>query len=242
MSQPIAFFDLETTGVDKQNDRIVEIAIIRFDGEKRYEYTTLVNPGMPIPVGASDVHGITDEAVKDCPTFAGIARKVHNILNGCVLAGFNSNIFDIPFIVNELSRNGYHLALQDVPFIDVCNIFKRREERTLSAAVKFYLNKEHEGAHGALADVQATIDVFEAQKVAYDDLPADVTELSKYCNYDKDRADIAGCFSIENGEYMMNFGKHKGSKAADCISYLSWMANQDFAVDTKSIINKILNK
>jgi DNA polymerase-3 subunit epsilon len=240
--KPIAFFDLETTGGDKQNDRIVEIAIIRFDGDKRFEYTSLVNPCIPIPATASEVHGITDDKVKDSPTFASIARKVHNILNGCVLAGFNSNIFDIPFIVNELHRSGYSLDLEGMPFVDVCNIFKRREERTLSAAVKFYLNKEHEGAHGALADVQATIDVFESQMERYTDLPEDISELSKYCNYDKERADIAGCFSLENGEYVLNFGKHKGARAADCISYLNWMANQDFMPDTKSIINKIISK
>lgn len=241
--KPIAFFDLETTGVDKSKDRIVEIAIVRFDGGNRYELTTLINPEIPIPKEASEVHGITDQTVMGAPTLAQKAKLIHNVLSGCVLAGFNSNSFDIPLLVNELHRVGYELDLEGIEFLDVCNIFKRKEERTLTAAVKFYCGKEHEDAHGALADVNATIEVFEAMKGKYKDLPASLEELNLYCNYDNVRCDISGCFAIDKeGDYILNFGKHKGSKAKDCRSYLSWMQGQDFMPDTKKIISKILAK
>lgn len=235
IEKPKAWFDLETTGVDKTKDRIIEIAIIRFDGDKRFEYTAVVNPGIPIPQSASDVHGFTDEMVADKPLFESIAKKVHNILSGCDLYGYNSNAFDIPFIVNELDRCGYVLELDGINFIDPCIIFKRKEERTLTAALKFYCDKEHDGAHGALADVQASIDVYEAQLKHYDDLPED---LNLYCNYDKKRCDISGNFALnENDEYIFNFGKHKGAKLSDQKSYLQWMYGQDFASDTKKIIS-----
>lgn len=236
--RPYLFFDLETTGVDKSNDRIVEIAIVRFDGEKRFEFETLVNPGVPIPKEASDIHGITDEKVKDSPTFAKLAKKIHNIFSGCDIYGYNSNSFDIPFLVCELNRYGFYLNLDDVEFIDPCVIFKRKEERTLTAALQFYCQKQHDGAHGAMSDVLATIEVLEAQKKHYSDLPDD---LNLYCNYDKPRADISGIFAIDkDGEFILNFGKHKGQKAKDCISYLQWMYNQDFMHDTKSIISKFI--
>ncbi len=237
MSKPKLFFDLETTGVDKATDKIVEIAIVRFDGDKRFEFQAYVNPTIPIPASSTEVHGITDEMVKDKPTFAQLAKKIHNIFNGCDIYGYNSNSFDIPFIVNELFNAGYTLDLDGVNFIDPCVIFKRKEERTLTAALKFYCNREHDGAHGAMADVLATIDVLEAQQKHYTDLPED---LNLYCNYDKPRADISGNFTIVNDDYVLNFGKHKGARAADCISYLQWMAKQDFMPDTKSIINKFI--
>ena len=233
--KPYLFFDLETTGVDKQTDRIVEIAIIRFDGEKRYEYQTYINPEIPIPAAATEIHSITDEMVKDKPTFAKAAKLIHNIFTGCDIYGYNSNSFDVPFLANELHCAGYVLNLDGVSFIDPFVIFKRKEERTLSAALKFYCGKEHDGAHGAMSDVKATIEVLEAQKKHYADLPND---LNLYCNYDKARADISGNFNFdEQGDYILNFGKHKGQKAKNCISYLQWMNNQAFLPDTKKIIS-----
>ncbi len=241
--RPRIFFDLETTGTDKANDRIVEIALIRLDGEfdTRYEFQSYINPTIPIPPGATEVHGITDEMVKDKPTFAQLAKKLHNIFSGCDIYGYNSNTFDIPLFVTELNRCGYTLDLESVLFIDACVIFKRKEERTLTVAMKFYCGKDHAGAHGAMADVLATIEVLDMQQSRYDDLPTELTELALYCNYDKPRADISGNFAIDaDGEYILNFGKEKGKKAKDVISYLQWMNKQDFMPDTKAIISKFI--
>lgn len=242
-NKPRLFFDLETTGIDKINDRIVEIAIIRFDGEKKFEFQSYINPGIPIPAGATEVHGITDEMVADKPTFEQLAKKLHNIFNGCDLYGYNSNSFDIPFIVNQFHKAGYELNLDDVLFIDACVIFKRQYERTLSAAFKHYTGDEHTGAHGALSDVEATIAVLDKQRdMHFNDVGMLLEEdLALYCNYDKPRADISGNFAFDaSGDYILNFGKHKGQKAKDCISYLSWMYGQDFMPDTKAIIKKFI--
>lgn len=240
MSKPKLFFDLETTGVDKAVDKIVEIAIIRFDGDKRYEFQTYINPEIPIPASATEVHGITNEMVADKPTISQLAKKLHNIFNGCDLYGYNSNSFDIPFLALQLEKSGYPLDLSEVLFIDACVIFKRQYERTLTAALKEYCNEEHTGAHGAMSDVEATIKVLEAQKAKHFDANLADADLALYCNYDKPRADISGNFAIVDGEYVLNFGKHKGARAADCKPYLQWMNGQDFMSDTKAIIAKFL--
>jgi len=242
--RPRIFFDLETTGTDKANDRIVEIALIRMDEkgfEGRYEFQSYINPTIPIPPGATEVHGITDEMVKDKPTFAQLAKKLHYLFSGCDIYGYNSNSFDIPLFVTELNRCGFTLDLESVLFIDACVIFKRKEERTLTAAMKFYCGKDHEGAHGAMADVLATIDVLNAQEKHYNDMPNTLTELALYCNYDKERCDISGCFVIDaDGDHILAFGKHKGLKAKNCKPYLNWMNGQDFMPDTKAIIQKFI--
>lgn len=240
--KPRIFFDTETTGTDKANDRIVEIALIRFDGDQRYEFQSYINPGIPIPAGGTEIHGITDEMVKDKPTFAQLAKKLHNIFSGCDIYGYNSNSFDIPLLVAELNRCGFTLELEGILFIDPCVIFKRKEERTLTAAMKFYCDKDHEGAHGAMADVLATIEVLKAQLTHYDGLKeVPEAELALYCNYDKPRADISGNFAYDaDGDLILNFGKEKGKKAKDCLSYLQWMAKQDFMPDTKAIIQQFI--
>ena len=243
MSKPIVFFDLETTGVDKMNDRIVEIAIVKLnvDGSKE-EFHSLINPGIPIPEGASEIHGITDEKVAEAPTLKTMLPMIIGKFEGADVGGFNSNSYDIPLLYVEMLRNGYTWNLDGVLFIDACNIFRRKEERTLTAAVKFYCGKDHEDAHGAMADVLATIEVFKEQRKRYEDLGTlNRSELALYCNYDSQRADLAGNFSIDtDGDYALAFGKHKGQKAKNCISYLQWMLGQDFMPDTKAIINKIL--
>lgn len=225
--------------------RIVELALIKvFPDGSRSQFESLVNPAIPIPPEASAIHGITDEKVKDAPTLKDLLPKIVPLIEGADIAGFNSNNYDIPLLYNEFNRNGYTWNLEDVAFVDVRNIFVRKEERTLSAAVQFYLNREHEGAHGALADINATIDVFVEQLQRYEDISSfDRQQLNLYCNYDRPRADLAGCFTIdENGEYIINFGKkHKGQKAKDCRDYLNWMLSQDFMPDTKAIINKIIS-
>lgn len=234
--------DFETTGVDIKNDRIVELCMVKVleDGERIVKHS-LINPTIPIPQAASDVHGITDDKVKDAPTFKQLSKGIYEFIRDCDIAGYNSNFFDVPLLYIELCRAGIEWDYSKCSFIDVCSIFKRKEERTLSAAVKFYLDKEHDDAHGAKADVLATIDVLGAQMKAYSDLPSDIVGLSRYCNYDKDFCDIGGCFTKdENGNYILNFGKHKGKKAEDVKDYLQWMLNSDFLPDAKKIINTIL--
>lgn len=241
--KPIAFFDLETTGTDKMKDRIVEIAIVRLNGDgSKEQFHSLINPEMPIPAAASEVHGITDEKVADAPTLKTILPMITGKMEDADVGGYNSNMFDIPLLYVEMLRCGYTWNLDGVLFIDACNIFKRKEERTLSAAVKFYLDKDHEDAHGALADVLATIDVFKAQRNKYEDVgKLNRQELSLYCNYDNPRADLSGNFAVDaNGDYILNFGKHKGKRAKDCTDYLLWMMGQDFMPDTKAIISKIV--
>jgi DNA polymerase-3 subunit epsilon len=240
--RPICFFDLETTGTDKMNDRIVEIAIVEWDGAVKNKFHSYVNPGMPIPAAATEVHGITDEIVSSCPTFKDMAEQVFSFIVGCDLGGFNSNSFDIPMLYVELNRAGFELDLKEINFIDACNIFKRKEERTLSAASKFYTGDPHENAHSAMDDVLATINVFNAQLERYPELKElSMGDLSLYCNYDRPRCDLAGNFQIDgDGDYIFTFGKHKGVKAKHQPDYLLWMLRQDFLPDTKQIIQSLL--
>jgi DNA polymerase III subunit epsilon len=240
--KPICFFDLETTGTDKMNDRIIEIAMVEWDGQVKSKFHSFVNPGIPIPAAATAVHGFTDAMVASAPTFETIASVVYDFIVHCDLGGFNSNIFDIPLLYVELSRVGYKLDLTGVNFIDSCTIFKRKEERTLSAAALFYTGDSHDYAHSAMDDVLATINVYKAQMERYPDLvdksPAD---LSLYCNYDKPRCDLAGNFQADvDGDYIFSFGKHKGLKAKNHHDYLMWMMRQDFLPDTKQIISSLL--
>lgn len=242
--RPICFLDLETTGVNPQKDRIVEIAIVKCDIDLLgyEEKVKRVNPEMKIPQSASDVHGITDEMVKDEPGFKAFARGIFDFISGCDIAGYNSNNYDVPMLYAEFLRAGITWDYSGVNFIDVCNIFKIKEARTLSAAVKFYLNQTHEGAHGALADVHATIDVFQTQLVQYELEKMTPHELALFSNYDKTILDISGKFTTDNdGDIIFNFGQHKGKKAKSELSYLDWMMNKgDFTEDTKMIIRKIL--
>ncbi len=241
MPHPVCYFDLETTGVDKTKDRIVEIAIIKITDGVEEEFHSLVNPEIPIPPEASAVHGITDEAVANAPKLIEIAPKIIQLISGSDLAGFNSNSFDIPLLINELSRVGQTVELRDAVFYDAFKIYIRKETRTLTDAVKFYLGKDHTGAHGALADVRATMEVFHAQTERYDDLPKTRTELALYCNNDRKRADLSGRFAIDNdGDYVFAFGAHKNKKAKDERDYLKWMLSRDFNADTKELIRFIL--
>lgn len=240
--KPICFFDLETTGTDRMNDRIVEIAMIEWDGSVKNKFHSYINPGMPIPAAATEVHGITDEMVSSCRTFKEIAEQVFDFIIGCDLGGFNSNSFDIPMLYIELNRAGFELDLKNINFIDACNIFKRKEERTLSSASLFYTGSAHDDAHSALNDVMATINVYNAQLERYPDLKEKtISELSLYCNYDRPRCDMSGNFQLDaEGDYILTFGKHKGQKAKKVKDYLLWMMGQDFLPDTKAIIQSIL--
>lgn len=237
----ILFFDLETTGVDTKTDRIVEICMILKDMEtgSTQTYKTLVNPTIPIPAGASDVHGITDEKVKDAPKFSEIAETVHKALGKRALCGFNSNAFDVPFLFNELERAGIKWDWKAHKLIDAGNIFKKREPRTLSAASIFYTGSDHTNAHEAESDVICTINVLESQMNRYG-IPLDQLEeeslmggkpvdINRYFVYD------------ENEEIIINFGKHKGQKAKDQKSYLSWMLSSNFPSDTHEVCRQFIS-
>lgn len=242
-ARPIAFFDIEATGLDTTKDRIVELAIcILHPDYTRETFCWLVNPEMPIPAKSSKIHGIYDHDVADAPTFKQLAKAIWSILQNRDLGGFNSNRFDIPMLYNEFIRTGITMNYDNTKFVDAGTIFKRQEERTLSAAVQFYLGYELTDAHTAAADIEATVDVFEAMLQRYNDLPSDMDRMHFYCNYDKPVLDLSGKFTIDDeGDIIFNFGSKKGDKAKFDLGYVQWMYSKDFASDTMRICEKLLS-
>ena len=243
LKRPIVFFDTETTGVDVETDRIVEIAVCKImpDGNKLIK-TQLFNPEMPIPSAASDVHGITDEMVKDAPTFKQKAKGIHDFIEGCDLAGYNSNVFDIPLLYNEFTRSGIDWDYSKVHFIDVFNIYKINHPRTLSEVYRKYTGNILNDAHSAEADILATVEIFEHQLNVHE-LPYSVPELALYSNYDKPVIDLAGKFTTdENGVILLNFGKSKGQPAHKNIDFLQWMLKGNFSNDTLKIARRIISE
>ncbi|MBR5802391.1 MAG: 3'-5' exonuclease, partial [Alistipes sp.] len=211
LKRPIVFFDLETTGVDTAKDRIVEISMVKVmpDGEEIIK-TRRINPQMHIPEDATAVHGITDEDVKDAPTFAQIAKSLYQFIEGCDFGGFNSNRFDLPMLVEEFLRAGVDVDFKKRKFIDVQNIFHKMEQRTLVAAYKFYCDKELDGAHSAEADTKATYEVLKAQLDRYHELQNDLAALAEFSTRGE-TADYAGRIIYnEKGEEVFKFGKYKG--------------------------------
>lgn len=244
LTKPLVSFDIESTGLDTQNDRIVELCMIKIETNKeRIVKTKRFNPEIPIPKQASDVHGITYEMVANEPTFRQMAKGIYEFIQGADILGYNSNSFDVPMLNAEFERAGIIWDYSDTNFYDAGNIFKRQEQRTLEAALMFYCGRELEGAHGAQADTEATIDVFFNQIEKYKDLPDTNKELSLYCNYDKEILDLSGKFSLnEDGKIILNFGQKKGELAKDNISYIQWMYYKaSFANDTRRICEQILN-
>ena len=240
--RPIIFFDLETTGTDVMTDRIVEMSFIKIleDGTRK-EASTRIKPLIPIPAGATAVHGISDADVANAPKFKDVAKKLLKFLIGCDIAGFNSNRFDVPLLYTEFLRVKLKWDLNGINLIDVGNLFKIQEPRTLEAAYRYYLGKDIAAAHTADADTQATIEVFEAMKAKYDNIPTSREELSIYTNYGRKRLGISGHFAYnEEEQIILNFGKHKEELAIDNREYLIWMLNAEFPYDTREIIEKIL--
>ena len=244
LKRPIIFFDLETTGVDTTRDRIVEISMVKVmpDGEE-IRKTRRLNPGMHIPAEATDGHGIHGEAVKGCPTFAQAAKSLEQFIRGCDFGGFNSNRFDLPVLVEEFLRAGVDVDFKRRKFIDVQNIFHKKEQRTLVAAYKFYCDKELDDAHSAEADTLATYEVLQAQLDRYPDLRNDVDALAEY-SARGECADYAGRILYnERGEEVFGFGKYKGRSVAEIFriepSYYAWMMNGDFPLYTKKVITEI---
>lgn len=245
LTRPLIIFDFETTGVDTSKDRIVELAMLKIHPGGSTESKELkLNPTIPIPKGASDVHGILDEHVKGCPTFKQIAKGLLAFIFGSDLGTFNGNKFDIPLLHSELDRAGIEWDFKVHRFIDASVIFRRFEKRSLEAALMFYCNKELEGAHGAMADTVATLDVLIAQAKRYkDEFPKDFDELHLFCNYDKEIIDLRGCFEMDDdGDLVLTFGKHKGVASKEVPnSYWNWMLTSDFGNDTKLIVKQIIS-
>ena len=244
LKRPLVFFDLETTGVDTAKDRIVEISMVKVmpDGEEIVR-TRLINPQMHIPEDATAVHGITDEDVKDQPTFAQIAKSLSQFIEGCDFGGFNSNRFDLPMLVEEFLRAGVDVDFKNRKFIDVQNIFHKMEQRTLVAAYKFYCNKDLTDAHSAEADTRATYEVLKAQLDRYSELQNDVAALAEFSSRGE-TVDYAGRIVYnDKGEEVFNFGKYKGVKVSEGFqrepSYYDWMMNGDFPLYTKKVITEI---
>tara|TARA_B100001094_G_scaffold221353_1_gene215414 strand:- start:16696 stop:17469 length:774 start_codon:yes stop_codon:yes gene_type:complete len=244
ISKPICFFDLETTGVNVSSDRIVEISILKvFPNGNKESKTWLVNPEIPIPLEASNIHGITNEKVKNEPNFKIIAPHVKSMINNCDLAGFNSNKFDIPLLAEELLRSKIDFSLENILTIDVQNIFHKMEQRTLSAAYKFYCGKSLENAHSSKADTLATFEVLESQIEKYDDLQGNVNFLSDFSRRGKN-VDLAGFIKYNKDEVpCFSFGKHK-DKTVDYVlenesGYFGWLLNADFPIYTKKVLTKL---
>ena len=254
LKNPLLFFDIESTGLNVASDRIVEISIVKVspggpgqpnDVEVK---TRRINPTIPITPGAQAVHGISDEDVKDCPTFKQVAKSLAQLMEGCDIAGYNSLKFDIPMLAEEFLRAGVDFDFRKRKLVDVQNIFHKKEQRTLKAAYKFYCGQNLDNAHSAEADTMATYEVLEAQLDRYahdeeDPLQNDVAYLAKYSCQNR-FVDYAGRIVLgDDDEPVFNFGKHRGRRVVDVLvkepSYYSWMMDGDFTLDTKQQLTKI---
>jgi DNA polymerase-3 subunit epsilon len=247
--KPLAFFDLETTGLNISKDKIIEIGILKVYPDQREErYIKRINPGIPIPAESQAIHGISDADVKDCPTFAQLAEEIKNFIGEADLAGYNSNKFDIPFLLEEFLRLGIELEMENRKFVDVQTIFHKMEQRTLSAAYKFYCSKEIENAHSAEADIVATFEVLKAQLDKYADLKNDIAYLSEFTSTDKaKKIDFVGRLALnDKGEICYNFGKHAGKSIKEVLTtepgYHRWILDNEFPLYTKSLVKKETDK
>ncbi len=245
LERPIVFFDLETTGVDIVKDRIVEICLLKiFPNGNEESKVMRINPGMHIPEEASNVHGIFDTDVADCPKFSDVAAGIWDFIKECDLGGFNSNHFDIPMLAEEFLRVGLNVDLNNCRRVDVQNIYHKLERRTLVAAYQFYCNKDLENAHSALADTKATYEVLCAQLDHYPEiLQNDIDFLAEYSQRDRN-VDFAGrIVRNEQGVEMFNFGKYKGKPVSEVLhrdpGYYSWMMQGDFSRNTKQVLTEI---
>ena len=244
LSKPICFFDLETTGISITSDRIVEISILKVHPDGNEESKTWrVNPEMAIPKEVTAIHGITDADVADKPTFKELAKEVHNMIKDSDLGGFNSNRFDIPLLAEEMLRADVDFDMKNRVSVDVQTIFHKMEQRTLTAAYKFYCDKNLEGAHGAEADTNATYEVLKAQLARYEELENDSKFLAEFSSRKK-FADFAGFITYnKKDEECFSFGKHKGKRVVDILEdepgYFGWLLNADFPLYTKKVLTAI---
>jgi len=241
LKRPIAFFDLETTGTDPREDRIVEISVLKIspDGSREVK-TRRIDPGIPIPPASTEIHGIRDEDVADEPTFAQVAKSLHAYLDECDLAGYGIVRFDVPLLVAEFDRAGLAFDIRERAIVDALTIFHQRERRDLDAALQFYCGESLEGAHSAEADILATYKVLEGQLERYDDLPATPEELDEIVNPGRgDWVDAQGKLVWKDGEIAFNFGKHRGQLVREVArtapDYLGWLLEKDFGDDVKEV-------
>jgi DNA polymerase-3 subunit epsilon len=244
LKNPIIFFDLETTGINVATDRIVELSYLKVYPNGDEESKTMkINPTIPIPPQTTAIHGIKDEDVKDAPTFASIAKNLAKEFEGCDFAGYNSNKFDLPLIIEEFLRADVEIDLKNRKTVDVQVIFLKKEQRTLSAGYKFYCGKELKNAHSAEADTQATYEILQAQLDRYPDLTNDINELAKFSSHNKN-ADFAGRIIFnDKDQEVFNFGKYKGKPVEEVLQkdpgYYGWMMNGDFPLYTKKVLTSI---
>ncbi|HIU38150.1 MAG TPA: 3'-5' exonuclease [Candidatus Limisoma intestinavium] len=244
LKKPLVFFDLETTGVNVTHDRIIEISYIKvYPNGKEEEKTLRLNPEMPIPAEATAIHHITDDDVRDKPTFKDVAKDLDKVFEGCDIAGFNSNKFDIPLLVEEFLRAGINFDVSKRKFIDIQTIFHKMEQRTLVAAYKFYCGKNLEEAHSANADTRATYEVLKAQLDRYGNLENDVDFLSKFSSQNRN-VDLAGRIILNaDDKEIFNFGKYKGQLVTEVLrrdpGYFSWILQGDFPQNTKNVLINI---
>jgi len=237
MSRPIFSIDIESTGTNPATDRIIQLAIVN----DNFSYNLLVNPGIPIPAGASEIHGITDADVANKPSFSACAKEVHLMLKGADLLGFNLSNFDVPILWEEFYRAGIEWDLSDTKIFDSGTLFKRREERTLGAALQFYCGITATDLHDAELDAKATLAVWKKQLERYKLVDADRDTLAKESAYEETRVDLAGKIIVgKDGRPAFAFGKAKGVAVEDDTSYAMWMLRADFPVNTKMHLEKIL--
>ena len=262
LEKDIVFFDIESTGLSVVKDRIVQLAIIKYfaDGRPPIERTRLINPTIPIPIEASDIHKITNNMVKDQPTFAKLAKGLLELIGDADFGGFNSNRFDIVMLMEEFNRAGLELDMENRRTIDVLRIFHEMEQRTLKSAYKFYCSKKLEGAHDALVDVRATIEVLEAQLDKYKDceyeekdgtiiknpIKNDIQSLHDFVT-NPDELDFQGKIKLNSeGIPCFTFGKYQNQSVSSSLAgdskYYQWLINGDFAFDTKKIITRLYNE
>ena len=246
LERPLAFFDIEATGITPRADRIVELSIVKLlpDGS-RTTHTWRINPEMRIPLEATQIHGITDADVADCPTFSDLAETIDAILKDCDLAGYNITRYDVPMLTEEFLRANIKFDMDERRIVDVQRIYHRNEPRDLSAALQFYCGKLHTDAHGAEADTNATIDIFEAQLERYEELPHDVAALDEYCNpRDANWVDKTGRLKWVDNKVVLNFGRKKGTLLSDMIrddpGFMKWMLRSDFPNDVKEIVTNAM--
>jgi DNA polymerase-3 subunit epsilon len=244
LRRPIAFLDIETTGINVSTDRIVELSVLKISPTGKEDWMILrINPEMPIPPKSTAIHGITDDDVAKAPKFREIAKNLGSFLEGCDLAGYNAIKFDIPVLAEEFLRSNIDFNFKKRRYIDVQVIFYKKEQRTLSAAYQFYCNKNLENAHSSKADTSATLEVLKAQLDRYNDLENDVEKLADFSSFNN-IVDFAGRIIYDdNGVEMFNFGKHKGKSVESVLkqepAYYAWMMNGDFPLYTKKIMTEI---
>ena len=246
LDRPLAVFDIESTGITPTRDRIVEIAVLKImpDGESRSTVRRL-NPQIPIPAAASAVHGICDADVADCPVFADIAEKLYNYLEGCDLAGYNLNTFDVPMLIEEFKRAGYDFSVENRRIVDAYNIFCKMFPRTLTGAYKFFCGKDLEGAHGAAADTAATWEVIQGELAKFPELPREIGQLASFCiQSEPDMVDRTRRFKWMGDEVIVNFGKYAGRQLTDIAQnepgFLRWIMRSDFPDEVKKIASDAL--